>query len=147
MYSLSPNMLEQKLPKKIYCTKQRFFREEILEDDLPSCVDVIGYVDPNKRIRQMQEAGIRIDAWNHAVYDFEHEPEDPSELLKYEASSRYQEDTEIIDEGMSAMELYREEMYRQYLNHLRTLKTSSQPQETQTEAPQKESRTAEVPVK
>lgn len=118
--------------------------ERIYPDDLPSKVDVVGYVDPNVRIRQMLEAGIRIDAWNHAVYDFENPDDERIFDDKYSAARLKEDEFETMDEGRSSLELYRQEMYRQYINALEAQKGSSTPQETQTEAPQKRSQTDEV---
>lgn len=88
-------------------------RMPVYPDDLPSKVDIVGYVDPNKRIKQMVEAGIRIDAWNHAVYDFENGEEDDDGLsMPVERSDL--DELDGLAAGVTARARYFDEMYRLY---------------------------------
>lgn len=103
------------------------YREPVLPDDQPSMCDPVGYVDPNKRIAQMVEAGLRIDAWNHAVYDMEHPDQDtgqdPLERDDWD-------DLDMLSAAQSSKERYYEEMYRMYTASLRSQQRASQePQE------------------
>lgn len=83
-----------------------------VKDDLPSMVDVVGYVDPNKRIKQMIEAGIRIDAWNHAVYDYENEDQDDGFSMAPERDDL--DDIDMLSAAAREKELYYNEMYKLY---------------------------------
>lgn len=91
-------------------------KQKVYEDDKPSKVDVVGYVDPNRRIKQMEEAGLRIDAWQHAVYDFENEDQDDGIMMAAERDDW--DDLDMLSDGAREKELYRREMYKLYLNAL-----------------------------
>lgn len=88
------------------------YREIVYPDDLPSRVDVVGYVDPNKRIEQMIEAGLRIDAWNHAVYDYEREEDDDGYSMARERDDW--DDLDMLQDAVSHREIYKHEMYMMY---------------------------------
>lgn len=122
-------------------TRWNYQKEKVIEDDLPSKTDVIGYVDPNIRINEMIKAGLRIDAWNHALYSMEHDFIDP------EAYEDYQEN--ILNHGLDRMDQlsltaqeldsYRSEMYHLYKNNLMRLQEAQKAPEKPPEANQKES--------
>lgn len=113
-------------------------RMEIVEDDLPSRLNLVGYVDPNKRIKQMIEAGIRIDAWNEAVYDFENEEMDDGVSMAYEREDW--DDLDMLTEAQKERETYHREMYRMYRQALENEAKSKMPvdveSETKSESPQ-----------
>lgn len=122
--------------------KHQVYREIVVEDNLPSMVNAVGYVDPNKRIKQMVEAGIRIDAWNQAVYDYENGFEDDDGVSM--ASDR--EDWDSLDglsEGAREKALYEREMYRYYLDALKTQSASQKASQAPSEANVKQSVTPE----
>lgn len=112
----------------------QIYRAPVVPDDQPSMVDAVGYVDPNKRIKQMVEAGMRIDAWNHALYDFENgESDDDHETYARERDDW--DDLEMLTEAGRAKELYRREMYAQYMNALKSEAASKDPSGERTEPP------------
>lgn len=94
-------------------------RNPVVQDNLPSMFDPVGYVDPNKRIKQMQEAGIRIDAWNHALYDFENGEEDDDGYTMPEERSDL-DDLEMLSESVRERDRYFNEMYKMYTGALRS---------------------------
>lgn len=93
-------------------------RMPVYKDDLPSRVDVVGYVEPNKRIKQMVEAGIRIDAWNHAVYDFEN-PDEQDDGYTLAPERDDLDELDGLSEASRAKERYFEEMYSNYKKALK----------------------------
>lgn len=118
--------------------KKHMFQLEVIEpDNLPSKVDPVGYVDPNVRIKQMQAAGVRIDAWNKAVYDFEHEDLDDGFTMAPERDD--DDELEMLASGKREMERYRDLMYRTYMDSLKAEKMAQNPPDVASEAPQKKS--------
>lgn len=99
-------------------------RMEVYPDDQPSKVDVVGYVEPNKRIKQMIEAGIRIDAWNHALYDYENGEDDDDGFTM--ADERDDLDSlEMLSRAAVEKELYFQTMYKNYLSALKSQQPNS----------------------
>lgn len=88
------------------------YREPVLPDDQPSRLNLVGYVDPNKKIKQMIEAGIRIDAWNEALYDYEREDEDDGYRMASERNDW--DDLDMLTDAMREREIYKKEMYTMY---------------------------------
>lgn len=93
-------------------------RMPVFKDNLPSRVDVVGYVDPNKRIKQMVEAGIRIDAWNHALYDYEN-PDEEDDGFTMAAERDDWDQLDMLTEGAREKELYYRTMYDMYTKSLK----------------------------
>lgn len=91
----------------------------VFPDDQPSRVNAVGYIDPNKRIKQMIEAGIRIDAWNQALYDYEN-GDDQDDGLEYAEDREDWDYLESLTEGARQKELYEREMYKYYMNALKS---------------------------
>lgn len=122
---------------KLQLKPGEIFREVVVPDDLPSKVDMAGYIDPNVRIKQMELAGIRIDAWNKAVYDYEHEDMDDGFSV---AKERYDDDDlEMLTVGMREVELYEREMYNYYKKQLEArnaqpVEASPQPEAVKSES-------------
>lgn len=116
--------------------------EQVIKDDLPSKVDVVGYVDPNKRIKQMVEAGIRIDAWNHALYDFENGVEqDDGEKMASERDDW--DDMDMLVDAGRQKELYRREMYSYYRKSLESQMAAQSAPQGPSGATEKQSETVE----
>lgn len=108
--------VETKKPQ-IYSRWNRV-REEIVEDETPSIVDPAGYVDPNKRIEEYIKAGMRIDAWNRSVFDYENE-QDGEEKFDVEEYDGINDDLEDLRKGEISLSRYQQTMeylYKSYLN-------------------------------
>lgn len=103
--------VEHKSKRKIF-TKNDWRTEKVIEDDLPSLVDPAGYVDPNVRIREMIKAGIRIDEWNKAVFDYEN-PDEDDDGYSMDVGV-FNDDNELLMEGLTSLERYRNDMSRLY---------------------------------
>jgi hypothetical protein len=101
--------------REVY-TKNNFVVNETVPDDKPSKVDPAGYVDPNVRIDAMVKAGIRMDEWNKAVYDYENVDEQDDGYTM--DNDRYDDVNDTLLKGMHSLERYRTEVYRQYRDYL-----------------------------
>jgi hypothetical protein len=101
-------------------TKNNFAMENVVPDDLPSMVDPAGYIDPNARIREMEKAGIRMDEWNRAVYDYDN-PDDQDDDLTMDID-RWDDDNEMLRKGMNSLDRYRDDMARMYREYIKTSK-------------------------
>ncbi|QCS36926.1 hypothetical protein [Tortoise microvirus 27] len=114
----SGKLVEVKTTKpKIYSRWNRV-REEVVEDETPSIVDPAGYVDPNKRIEEYIKAGMRIDAWNRSVFDYENE-QDGEEKFDVEEYDGINDDLEDLRKGEISLGRYQQTMeylYKSYLS-------------------------------
>lgn len=115
---------EIKSKSKIF-TKLNFQVDVVVEDDMPSKVDPAGYVDPNIRIAEMIKAGIRIDEWNKAMYDYENYEENEDDG-RYVNDDIYDDENEIMRKGKISMESYRAEIYRQYSDYIKNQNEAAQ---------------------
>lgn len=103
----------------VVCSRNFRLREEVIEDDTPSIVDPAGYVDPNKRIEEYIKAGMRIDAWNRALFDYDNEIEG-EERFDVEEFDTINDDFEDIRKGEISLSRYQESMQRMYSRFLET---------------------------
>lgn len=122
------------------------FREKVLPDDLPSKINKVGYIDPNVRLKQMQEAGIRMDAWNQAVYDFNN-AEDEDDGVRMATERNDWDALDLLTEGARERALYEREMYMMYLKGLNEKKRAQDDYEAYLKAKQDDSQTPKEPVK
>lgn len=111
---------------KVECEKPKIYsrwnrvREEVIEDETPSIVDPAGYVDPNKRIEEYIKAGMRIDAWNRSVFDYENDI-DGEENFEVEEYDGIQDDLEDLRKGELSLGRYQqtmEHLYKTYLSQV-----------------------------
>lgn len=112
-------------------------REEIVKDNLPSKVDPAGYVDPNVKIQDAIKAGIRIDEWNRALYDFDNPDSDAARMHEedYINDDLYKDELELLEAGYNSLDIYQTRMrrlYDQYLeqskgNHTKSTSNGSEP--------------------
>jgi hypothetical protein len=59
----------------------------------------------------MEKAGIRIDEWNCAVYDYDNPDEQDDDVTM--DNDRWDDDNEMLRKGMNSMDRYRDDMSRE----------------------------------